>query len=273
MATYAIGDVQGCLQPLLRLLDKIKFDATSDQLLFTGDLINRGKESLATLRFIKNDLPPNTICVLGNHDLSLLTSACGFISPSPYTQDILHAEDKFVLLDWLRCRPLLYTDSKNHFTITHAGIFPEWDLQSATTYAREAEAALCAPTYETLLKHLFGNEPRRWQDSLTGWDRIRFIVNAFTRMRFCTPDGELELSAKGRIEQHPELVPWFAVQNRQTQNEKLLFGHWAALNNEAPFPNIYPIDSGCVWGNCLTAFCLESEQRFTVACDEYVKSP
>lgn len=273
MATYAIGDVQGCLQPLLRLLDKIHFDAATDQLLFTGDLINRGNESLATLRFIKEDLPANTICVLGNHDLSLLTAACGFISPSPYTQDILGAPDKSALLDWLRCRPLLYTDSKLQFTLTHAGIYPAWDLNAAKAYAKEAETVLRAPTYQNLLKHLFGTEPRFWQETLTGWDRLRFIINAFTRMRFCTSKGELELSAKGSLEQHRDLIPWFAVPNRQTQQDKLLFGHWAALNNVAPFPNIYPLDSGCVWGNCLTAFCLETEQRFTIACDEYVKSP
>ncbi len=272
MPTYAIGDIQGCLQPLLRLLDKIHYNPAQDQLLFTGDLVNRGKESLETLRFIMQ-LPANTVCVLGNHDLSLLTSALGFISPSPHTKNILTAPDKDILLDWLRHRPMLYTHPHYPFTLTHAGIYPAWDLVEAQALAHEAERALQNDDYPVLLKNLFGNEPRLWEPTLAGWDRIRFILNAFTRMRFCTAKNELDLSAKGSLEQHSELIPWFAVFNRPTKNDKLLFGHWAALSQEVNYPNIYPLDTGCVWGNCLTAFCLETEIRYTITCDEYVKLP
>lgn len=270
MRTYVIGDVQGCLDPLLQLLEKIQFDPQKDTLWFTGDLANRGPKPLETLRFIRS--LPHTVCVLGNHDLALLLIAEGLITPhAEDTQaQILEAPDKEKLLTWLRHCPLYHHCPKLGFTLTHAGIYPEWDLDQAKALALEVENVLQGPQYLDLLKNMFGNHPVHWDNALKEWDRARFIINAFTRMRFCTPEGDLVLHAKGSMTKHPDLVPWFIHRAKKLEKnfseEKLIFGHWAALENNAGHDFIYPLDSGCVWGKCLTAFCLETQQYNSVNC-------
>ncbi len=274
MATYAIGDVQGCLGPLEQLLAKIAFDSTRDQLWFTGDLINRGYHSLETLRFIKS--LANTVVVLGNHDLALLAVARGSVKAHPKDtfEEILGAADKASLLEWLRHRPLLHHDDKLGFTMTHAGIYPAWDLNTAIKLAKEVGSLLQGPQSNDFLDNLFGNTPLIWKDDLIGWDRARFIINSFTRMRFCTQAGELDLKAKGSPEQHSELIPWYAYEGRKTQNENLIFGHWAALSSqEIKSQKIIALDTGCVWGNCLTAFCLETKQKVSIDCKDYIQKP
>ncbi len=273
MPTYAIGDVQGCLPPLEKLLDKINYHPQKDQLWFTGDLINRGYHSLETLRFIKT--LPNTVIVLGNHDLALLAINQGAVRAHPKDTygDILAAPDKSDLLAWLKSRPLLHHDANLGFTLTHAGIYPLWDLSKAQALAQEVEDCLQGTHSAAYLENLFGNEPSAWQDGLSGWDRLRFITNAFTRMRFCTPTGDLELKAKGNPALHPELIPWFAFPGRMMEKRKIIFGHWAALNAQSIDAAVFPLDSGCVWGNCLTAFCLETEKKVSVDCKDYIDKP
>lgn len=267
---FAIGDIQGCLEPLQQLLKKIDYNPDQDQLWFTGDLINRGPDSLETLRFIKQ-LPEDTVCVLGNHDLGLLAIAEGDapLGPHDTIQDILAAPDKAELLTWLRQRPILHHDPQLGFTLIHAGIYPLWDLPQAISLAHELENILRGKDYVAYLKNMYGNHPLFWDEALTGWERARFITNAFTRMRFCTPEGALNLRAKGTPTQHSQDIPWFSFSKRRTQQNKLIFGHWAALGGQSDAQNIYPIDSGCVWGNCLTAFHLQVEQRISVKCKEY----
>ena len=198
MATYAIGDVQGCFLQLKELLALIEYDPSKDTLWFTGDLVNRGSHSLETLRFI-SALPPTTICVLGNHDLALLAAAEGAIKPQPGDtyDDILKADDKDELLQWLRYRPLLHHDSQLNFTLTHAGIYPLWTLSKAAGLAKEVEHLLQSPQYHEAMQVMFGDRPSVWSDSLVGWERFRFIVNAFTRMRFKT--RYIYIWALGRI--------------------------------------------------------------------------
>ncbi len=264
---YAIGDVQGCFEPLQRLLKKINYHPDHHQLWFTGDLVNRGPESLKTLRFVKQ-LPEDTVCVLGNHDLGLLSIAihANALHPEDTFTDILNAPDKEELLDWLRHRPILHHDTQLGFTLTHAGILPSWTLLEAQAFAKELEAVLRGPHYEEFLRNMYGNAPTTWEDAMMGWDRFRFITNAFTRMRFCTPTGMLDFSSKGA--EHPEAshIPWFKVPNRRMTGEKIVFGHWAALQGKSDEPGIFPIDTGCVWGNCLTALCLHTQERVSVDC-------
>lgn len=267
MPTYAIGDVQGCLRSLERLLEQIHYDPSQDILWFTGDLINRGPDSLGTLRYIQS-LPASTVCVLGNHDLALLAASCGAIEPSQGDtyQDILNAPDRENLLNWLRHRPLFHHDATQQFSLAHAGIYPQWDLPKAQRLSKEVELLLQGPQYQEAMHALFGDLPNVWQDTLQGWDRFRFIVNALTRMRFCDDKGVLELGSKGSAHQH--LMPWFTVPNRKTQHDKVIFGHWAALQGQTKTPMTYALDTGCVWGNALTAMCLETEQRFQVSCQQ-----
>ena len=264
--TFAIGDVQGCLSPLQALLEKILYDPSTDELWFTGDIVNRGPDSLLTCRFIKS-LPSSTVCVLGNHDLSLLACAAGRpMKPSDTFDDILAAPDKEDLIQWLQHRPLLHHDPQLGFTLTHAGIYPAWDLATAQRLANELENVLRGPEANAFLDEMYGYQPPHWEESLTGGARLRFITNALTRMRLCRPDGSLDFTVKERNHVNTNLIPWFDFPGRRTQNDKLLFGHWAALKAHCDTPRVYPLDSGCVWGNCLTAFCLETEQRTTVDC-------
>jgi len=262
MAVYAIGDVQGCYDPLQRLLEELHFDPAQDTLWFAGDLINRGPQSLQVLRFI-HSLGKSAIAVLGNHDLALLVVAEGFMRPrnKDTFQDILEAPDREPLLEWLRHRPLLHYDPELGFIMVHAGLAPQWDLEQALAYAAEVEAALRGPNYRTFLAQLFGSEPRVWRDDLQGIERLRFIVNCLTRMRFCSDEGVLCFDQHGPPGSQPAgLRPWFTVPGRRNAGLNIVFGHWAALGYYRN-QGIYALDSGCVWGNRLTALRLDAPQE------------
>ena len=263
MATYAIGDLQGCYDSLLHLLEKINFDQTKDTLWFAGDLINRGPDSLSTLRFVKS-LGDSAISVLGNHDLHLLAIAYGVkTTRSPDLQRILDANDKDELLHWLSHRPLLHHDNHLNYTIAHAGIYPLWTLQQAQECALELEHEL-KNNLNNFLHKMYGDKPEKWDESLTGFDRLRFICNSFTRMRFCHQDGCLDFSSNGAPGSIPEnALPWFDISNRKTKQERLLFGHWSTLGKISR-ENIYALDTGCVWGGELTAL------RIDTAIAEYI---
>jgi len=269
MSTYAIGDIQGCFDPLMRLLDKIQFNDKQDILWFAGDLINRGPQSLETLRFIKS-LKQQAITVLGNHDLTLLAIGKQAIPYNPHLHtfnDILTAPDCEELLAWLSHQPLLHHDHTLNFTLVHAGFPPQWDLSTAIALAKEVEAVLQGPTAIEFFKHMYGDYPNIWDPNLTGWDRIRFIVNCFTRLRFCSPLGELELSQVGPEDSAPHgFSPWFKIPHRHSQDLNILFGHWASLMGNTDVPNVFPLDTGCVWGNCLTALRLEDRVKISVQC-------
>jgi len=268
MTIYAIGDIQGCFVELEKLLLEIAFDQQKDTLWFTGDLVNRGPRSLEVLRFVKA-LGEKHIIVLGNHDLHLLAVAYGVQQQhrGDTLDAILHAEDKQELLDWLRHRPLLYYDKATQFVLTHAGLAPSWRLSEARALAQEVETMLKGDSPEFFLAKMYGNQPDHWDDQLTGIERWRCIINYLTRMRFCYADGRLDLSYKGEIAGKPnELIPWFDVPNRANANEKIIFGHWAALGGKTHAPHLYALDTGCVWGNCLTAMRLDDGKRFSVKC-------
>lgn len=272
MATYAIGDIQGCLKPLEKLLDKIQFDPTQDHLWFTGDIVNRGPSSLETLRFIKN-LGPHQTMVLGNHDLHLLAVAYG--QHQGWAEDtllpILEAPDREELIDWLLKQPLLHHDADLGYTMIHAGLAYNWDLEKTLRLAKEVETVLQSPDRIEFFKHMYGNEPIHWSDELHGWDRLRCITNYLTRARFCHRDGSLELKSKGKQTESEHLIPWFQVSNRLTANDKIIFGHWAALGGVTHTPNAYALDTGCVWGFSLTAMRLEDKKRFFTDCKDKIR--
>jgi bis(5'-nucleosyl)-tetraphosphatase (symmetrical) len=266
VATYAIGDIQGCLDPLKALLKNVDFTIDKDRLWIAGDLVNRGPKSLATLRFLY-DLRDHIDIVLGNHDLHLLAVAAGFKNPlsSDTLDEILIAPDCNQLLNWLRAQPLMHHDPVLDYTMVHAGIPPQWTLHEALAYAKEVETILKGNDINLFLKVMYGNEPNHWSNSLTGMERIRLITNYFTRMRFCTNSGQLELKTKSTVEDAPEgYLPWFAIKNRKTKDDNIIFGHWAALKGEVHQKNIFALDTGCVWGGELTAMRLEDKKIFTV---------
>jgi bis(5'-nucleosyl)-tetraphosphatase (symmetrical) len=265
MATYAIGDVQGCFDELQALLAKISFNPTHDELWIVGDLVNRGLKSLATLRFIKN--LPNCKIVLGNHDLHLLAMAYGRPYHSHTLDEILQAPDRDELIHWLAQQPLLHHNAKLNYVMVHAGIPPQWDLLLAKQCARELETVLRSEQLSELLTHMYGNEPNQWSDDLQGWERLRFITHAFTRMRFCTAEGALDFHYTGAVGSQPsQLMPWFKVPHRRNKDLNIIFGHWAALQGEVDEPKIFALDTGCVWGNCLTAMRLEDQKIFNIPC-------
>lgn len=265
MATYAIGDIQGCFGTLLRLLAHISFDPTRDRLWLVGDLVNRGPRSLETLRFARG-LGDAAITVLGNHDLSLLMAAEGFGKPSKgdTIDDILAAPDRDELLDWLRHQRMCYVESD--FCLVHAGLLPEWSVEKARGLAAEVEAALQAGNWREFLANMWGSEPAVWDDKLSGWPRLRVIVNAMTRMRFCSLAGVMDFRVKGEVEKAPEgYVPWFEVPGRRSVDTVLVTGHWSALGLKIT-PSLLAIDSGCLWGGALTAVRLEDRAVFQVPC-------
>jgi len=266
MATYAIGDLQGCYDSLQRLLEKIKFDQSKDTLWFAGDLVNRGPDSLATVRFVKS-LGNSAVSVLGNHDLHLLAIAYGIkTTRSPDLQRILNAKDKDNLLLWLSSLPLLHHDTKLNFILAHAGIYPLWTLEQAKQYALELEDEL-KNNLKEFLENMYGDKPDKWDNSLTGFTRLRFICNSYTRMRFCHYDGSLDFSSNGSPGKIPEnTLPWFDIPNRQAEQERILFGHWSTLG-KVNKKNIYPLDTGCVWGGKLTALRIDSETEEYISVD------
>lgn len=266
MATYAIGDIQGCFDSFQRLLESCAFNPTRDRLWLVGDLVNRGPQSLETLRFVKS-LGSAAVTVLGNHDLYLLMVAEGgakFRGKDDTLQEILDAPDCGELLDWLRHRPLCHIE--NNHCLVHAGLLPQWTASRARELAHEVEAALQGPDFCDFILNLWGSEPAAWSDDLTGWPRLRVIVNAMTRMRFCTRDGVMEFKAKGKLSHAPsDHLPWFDLPNRQWVGSVLVTGHWSALGLMIT-PNLLALDSGCLWGGHLTALRLEDRRVFQVDC-------
>jgi bis(5'-nucleosyl)-tetraphosphatase (symmetrical) len=261
MATYAIGDIQGCFHTLEKLLEHMKFDPAQDILWFTGDLVNRGPRSLDTLRFIKQ-LGPQHISVLGNHDLHLL--ALSYNAHKGWHDDtlaaVLSAPDKNELLTWLKQLPLLHYDAKTNYCMVHAGVAPNWDLGMAMQLANEVSKILKSSKAADFFNHMYGNTPALWDNNLQGWDRLRCITNYLTRARYCHADGSLELDKENK-----NLLPWYQLPQRLTKDLNIIFGHWAALRGVTNTPHVFALDTGCVWGFHLTAMCLEDQTRFQVA--------
>lgn len=269
MATYAVGDLQGCFQPLRCLLQQVDFQPGRDRLWAAGDMINRGPDSLGCLRFLR-DLGDSVVAVLGNHDLHFLAVRYGSapLNPSDTLDELLAAPDCDELASWLRRCKLLHNDPDLGYTMVHAGIPPQWNLAHARDRALELEAVLRDDSrFESFLGQMYGNQPDQWQDSLDGYDRLRVITNYFTRMRFCTPEGQLDLKAKSGPDNPPRgHAPWFTHRQRRTAGERIVFGHWAALEGRADTANIYALDTGCVWGGQLTMMRLEDGQYFRCDC-------
>lgn len=272
MSTYAIGDVQGCRESLECLLDTISFKPGRDELLFAGDLVARGPDSLGTLRMIY-DLRDHCRVVLGNHDLHLLALAHGR-EPKRKDHDlvpILHAADGWTLLDWLRQQPLLIDLPAFNAVMTHAGIPPLWTLEQARSRAAEISAVLRSSDRQSYFDHMYGNEPAGWDDALEGPARWRVITNHFTRMRFVNMAGELELSVKGETHKAPKgFMPWFEHPERHCTGTDILFGHWAALDGHSGQPHIHALDHGCVWDGALAALRLDDLALFTCDCQHAI---
>ncbi|BAU46588.1 diadenosine tetraphosphatase [Sulfurifustis variabilis] len=270
MARYAIGDVQGCFDSLRALLEQIGFDRARDELWFTGDLVNRGPRSADVVRFVKG-LGERAVCVLGNHDLHLLAIASGATTRGPRDTltDLLEATDREELLAWLASRPLFHRDAVSGHALVHAGLPPQWDPDRATALAAEAQAVLAGSGVRELFQHMYGDEPRCWDERLTGWERLRFIVNAFTRIRFCEPaTGALDFANKGPPGSQPEpLCPWFEIPWRKSRGAHLVFGHWSMLDLYWS-DDVTAIDTGCAWGRRLTAVRLSGDERrfYSVPC-------
>jgi bis(5'-nucleosyl)-tetraphosphatase (symmetrical) len=265
MATYAIGDIQGCYTELLRLLEQICFDPAIDRLWLVGDLVNRGPDSVNVLRLIKS-LGDAAISVLGNHDLHLLAVAEGAakLHRCDTLQDILDAPDRDELLTWLRAQRLLYVEGD--FVLVHAGLLPSWTVAQAQQLAHEVEAALGGEYYRDFLVHMYGNHPDHWENELTGYKRLRVIVNACTRMRVCNLKGEMEFEFKGEVHNVPEgYMPWFDVPGRATAHATVVCGHWSALGLKV-VPQIIVLDTGCLSGGALSALRLEDRELFQVPC-------
>ena len=267
MTDYAIGDIQGCYEPLMRLLRKIQFDVHLDRLWFVGDLVNRGPDSLKVLRFIQA-LPVKPCITLGNHDLHLLAQI--FLpNQTPKPDDtlgaILDAPDKEAIGHWLRKQAILHHDEALNCVMTHAGIAPTWTLATAKKHAAQLEAALTGDAYLDFLSNMYGNTPTYYSKNFTEIEQLRVICNAFTRMRFCNQAGELELSIKSKPEKTPMgFYPWYALPTRKAIQEDLIFGHWAALEGICSAPHTHAIDTGYVWGGRLTALRLHDKKRFCV---------
>lgn len=264
MAIYAVGDIQGCFNELQQLIAQIRFDPACDRLWFVGDLVNRGPDSLKVLRFVKA-LGDSAITVLGNHDLHLLAVSTGAaeLHRSDTLDEVLNAPDRDELLSWLRQQRLLHAE--NGFVLVHAGLLPQWSVAKAASLARELEQVL-RDDYANFFAHMYGNNPQSWDDELTGHKRLRAIANAFTRMRICTAQGEMEFKFKGEVENIPAgYLPWFEVPERNSREATVIFGHWSALGLKVT-PNAIALDTGCLWGGPMTAIRLEDRQLFQVSC-------
>jgi bis(5'-nucleosyl)-tetraphosphatase (symmetrical) len=277
VAKYLIGDLQGCNEPLQRLLRTVDFSPSRDTLYILGDLVNRGPDSLAVLRNL-HGLGDAAQCLLGNHDLNLLGIRHGLRKPhrKDTVQEVLDAPDCEALLDWLRHRRMAI--HAHGWLMVHAGVLPQWSTAQTMALAGEVEQALRGPDLTGFLRGMYGNTPDRWSDALTGADRLRVIVNAMTRMRFCTSDGAMEFESSGGVQTAlPGYLPWFEVPGRKTASTPVAFGHWSTLGAEAAaakaglLNNTLPLDTGCVWGGCLTAARLGQApgtfERVTVTCE------
>jgi bis(5'-nucleosyl)-tetraphosphatase (symmetrical) len=253
MARWAIGDLQGCCDELDELLARIHFSSDRDRIWFVGDLVNRGPQSLKTLRRVRA-LGDNALCVLGNHDLHLLAVALvgAKLRKSDTLSDVLTAPDREPLIEWLLHRPLAHYEPHSGDLLVHAGVVPQWSAVLTMELAQEVELALRRDA-RGLLAAMYGDEPDHWQPKLLGLDRLRFTVNVLTRMRFLSADGRIDLKQKGKPESaHKHLIPWFKAPNRETGDLRIIFGHWSALGLQLEH-NILGLDTGCVWGGSLTA--------------------
>ena len=267
MATYAIGDVQGCVDALARLLDAFSYDRSRDRLWFVGDLVNRGPDSLATLRLVK-ELGEAAVTVLGNHDFHLLAVAAGHANKhhSDTLDQVLAAPDCEQLLAWLRQRPMLHVEGA--LAMVHAGLLPQWSVTTARTLAQEVEAALRGASWREFLANLYGDTPDSWSESLCGADRLRITVNAMARMRFCTAEGKIEFRTKGETAKAPPgFFPWFDAPGRASRDHTLVCGHWSTLGLKLR-PDLIALDTGCVWGGSLSAVRLEDRMLFQVPCKQ-----
>ncbi len=273
MAKYIIGDIQGCYDELQRLLERINFDPAQDMIWIAGDIINRGPKSLESLRLIK-ELGESANSVLGNHDLHVIASALSPKKDKSLKEDIqrlFDAPDCDELLHWLRTRPLLHHDPENKFVLTHAGIYPLWSLEKAITLAKEVETILQADDCHEFLLDMYGNQPSIWSDSLKGNDRYRFIINAFTRMRYCDQEAHLLFDYKGHPNDMPKgQTPWFELPQNISNDTQVIFGHWSALGFQ-DHTNIIGLDTGCLWGGGLTAIRIDHPEKpiYTIPCNAY----
>jgi len=271
MATYAVGDLQGCLEPLQCLLEQVAFDPAKDSLWLVGDLVNRGPQSLATLRFLYG-IRESLVCVLGNHDLHLLAAGRNIerLKKSDTLREILEAPDCADLLEWLRQQKLMHYDEQRDIALVHAGIPPQWSVRKALKCAAEVEEALrddnlIAP----YLDGMYGNDPVKWDNDLKGVTRLRVITNYFTRMRFCTSEGKLDLKSKEGVGTAlPGYKPWFTYKERKTKGQKIIFGHWAALEGQCDEPGIFALDTGCVWGGAMTLINVDTFERLQCQCND-----
>lgn len=276
MTDYVVGDIQGCLDPLLKLLERVNFEPTTDRLIAVGDLVNRGPKSLETLRFCKG-LGSAFNSVLGNHDLHLLAISHG-VRPATNKDtlnEILDASDSRELLEWLQQLPLLIT--LDDYTLVHAGIPPNWSIQTAVSMAREVEAVLQSDRAADYFQAMYGNQPDSWSEDLEGAERWRLITNYLTRMRFCTSSGQLELKSKTPPDQQPgsqekvteaEFLPWYSHETRLASEDKIVFGHWAALEGKYCGENLFPMDTGYIWGGAMRLMNLETGEQH----HEYAKA-
>ncbi|MDH4653484.1 MULTISPECIES: symmetrical bis(5'-nucleosyl)-tetraphosphatase [unclassified Pseudomonas] len=271
MTTYAVGDLQGCLDQLKCLLERVQFDPAKDELWLVGDLVNRGPKSLETLRFLYS-IRDSVVCVLGNHDLHLLAVANNIerLRKADTLREILEAPDCAELLDWLRQQKLLHYDEQRDIALVHAGIPPQWSLKKALKRAAEVEEALRDDARLPLfLDGMYGNEPAKWDSDLHGVTRLRVITNYFTRMRFCRADGTLDLKSKEGLDTAPPgFAPWFSFPERKTRGQKIIFGHWAALEGKCNEPGLYALDTGCVWGGSMTLLNIDSGEQISCSCEE-----
>ena len=268
MTTYAIGDIQGCHARALALIEKIRSRTPNARFVFVGDAVNRGPESLPMLREVRA-LGDSADMVLGNHDLHLLAVANGIRKPgrSDTLDDILSAPDRDDLLDWLRFRPLALREAD--YLMVHAGLVPQWTAAQALELAHEVETVLRGPDWLTFLRGMYGNEPARWDDKLQGVDRLRCIVNALTRIRFCSADGTMDFHTKDGAGEAPDgFMPWFDVPGRRSLDATVVSGHWSTLGLVMR-PDFIALDTGCVWGGQLTAVCLEDREIVQVDCPQY----
>ena len=269
MAIYAIGDIQGCYEELQQLLQQFRFDPAQDKLWFVGDLVNRGPGSLEVLRLVKS-LGDSAITVLGNHDLHLIAvdAGIGQLHKSDTLDGILAAPDRDELLHWLRRQKLAHLEDGH--LLVHAGVLPNWTAQEAVQRAHEVEAVLRGDDYVDFIRQMYGNAPQVWQEDLSGHKRLRVIVNAFTRLRICTPQGEMEFKFKGEVENIPAgHLPWFDVPGRKSADATVIFGHWSALGLVLR-DNVIALDTGCLWGGPMTAIRLGDRKLFQVGCSNPV---
>jgi bis(5'-nucleosyl)-tetraphosphatase (symmetrical) len=265
MSTYVVGDIQGCCDEFRQVLDRMSFNPGQDKLWLVGDLVNRGPASLEVLRLVKS-LGDAAITVLGNHDLHLLAVAAGVakLHRTDTLDEVLHAPDRDELMAWLRCQRLLYAEG-NH-VLVHAGLLPQWSVAQAAGLAREVEAKLRGKDHVEFLERMYGNTPHVWDDGLGGYKRLRVIVNAFTRMRIVSPQGEMEFRFKGEVHNIPEgYMPWYDAPRRKSCDATVIFGHWSALGLMVR-DNAIALDTGCLWGGPMTAIRLEDRKLFQVAC-------